>query len=355
MRVITSDVELTSPQRIQLLLTSASFSENTGSNKAFEWALTQYKNCLATHSTCPNQTVAKLPARVLALGDLETGSLDLTANVRIHESIDEQNTYACLSHCWGVHLPIKLTKENLASFRNNIPWSALPKSFQDAIAFTRKLRIPYIWIDSLCILQDDEEDWREQSAQMAEIYENSVITLAASAAENGAAGCFLHPSPTTQQVSPSVSNNPKILIKESPWHPDLDAKDAQDKEHIPLFSRGWAYQERILAPKVLHFGPQELFWECNNGASCECGKLKASPKAAHQRALQSSLNSVLSYRWRDIVSEYTSRELTYTSDKLPAIAGVAKQFMGRMEVPNYLAGLWGQSLVEDMMWRVDSP
>lgn len=102
----------------------------------------------------------------------------------------------------------------------------------------------------------------------------------------------------------------------------------------------------MLAPRLLHFGPQELFWECNEHASYKCGKLipskkqsSRSPKAAHQQALQAPSNSALICRWQDIVNEYTSRELTSESDKLPAIASIAKQLIGRIETPKYLAGL----------------
>jgi hypothetical protein len=379
---------MTAAQRSTIPLRPNGFSEDTGSDAALAWAVDQLNACKETHEACRVAVTSVLPNRVLALGELVPGDPSgLEADVHLHESMEgEQCQYVCLSHCWGGRLPIMLSTENRAQFRDNIPWYTLPKSYQDAIIFTRKLRIPYIWIDSLCILQDDREDWRQQSAQMASIYQNSAITLAASAARHGGLGCFRKPVATTVGYltdgdhtrwlkdwlldeklveNAEISESPTIFVKERPWHPTLSNHSEEDTELIPLFSRGWAYQERILCPRVLHFGPQELFWECNERVSCECTFLNStassrrrashSPKMVHVRAQKNASEAALSSRWRSVVSEYTSGQLTYASDKLPAIAGIAKQLMSRMPPQKYLAGLWERSLVHDLIWRVDSP
>lgn len=114
--------------------------------------------------------------------------------MKLHETDGEQSAYVALSHRWGDHQPLRLLCDNLSDFRRNIPWSALPKTFQDAIVFARRLDMPYIWIDSLCIVQDSKEDWFVQSSKMAGIYEYASITLAATVASGGTAGCFVQPS-----------------------------------------------------------------------------------------------------------------------------------------------------------------
>lgn len=95
-----------------------------------------------------------------------------------------------MSHCWGGVAFNSLTKANFSSFREIIPVSTLSKTFQNAIYIARYIGIEYIWIDSLCIIQDDLEDWRRESSLMATVYGGSHINLAASGASNGNVGCF---------------------------------------------------------------------------------------------------------------------------------------------------------------------
>jgi hypothetical protein len=160
------------------------------------WANEKLRVCQKLHKHCnvPNE-LHTLPDRVLKIIDQGPGaSLRganwLDADVKLHESRGETSTYAALSHRWGDEQPLRLLLENHADFQRCIAWSALPKTFQHAIIFARKLGIQFIWIDSLCIVQDSKKDWLEQSGKMAAIYENATITLAATTSEGGRAGMF---------------------------------------------------------------------------------------------------------------------------------------------------------------------
>ena len=85
--------------------------------------------------------------------------------------------YATLSHCWEDSQPIRTTRSNLTRRQGRLEWGQLPLAFQEAIDIVRKLGIKYLWIDSLCIVQDDPEEWAIESARMANIFEKSVVTI----------------------------------------------------------------------------------------------------------------------------------------------------------------------------------
>jgi hypothetical protein len=129
---------------------------------------------------------SKLPRRVPCI--------DGPSQVRLYISQREVAPYACLSHCWGKSPLLKTTATTLNEFQTRIPWENLPATFQDAIHFTHQLGVKYIWIDSLCIIQDSIEDWRHEGSVMANIYESSFLTLAATKAPNSKSGCFSVPN-----------------------------------------------------------------------------------------------------------------------------------------------------------------
>jgi hypothetical protein len=138
-----------------------------------------------------------------------------------------------------------------------------------------------------------------------------------------------------------------------------------DQAHFPLLSRGWVFQERLLAPRVLHFGRQELWWECLEHVDCECsgigsdtfyttGKEKFLSKMTHQQALADSALSQVSRRWHEIIEEFSQLGLTKSRDKFPALSGIADQIK-QLREGRYLAGLWSDTLITDLLWyRLDA-
>src|ERR1700693_1209399 len=118
----------------------------------------------------------------------------------------EKGAYITLSYVWGGpgRIP-KTTFSNIAERKGGILVSSLPKTFQDVIIITRKLNVPYVWIDALCIIQDDEKDWARQAGQMSRIYQFSLFTVAATGAEDTSRGCFLDRVPTSVEIGPVIS------------------------------------------------------------------------------------------------------------------------------------------------------
>jgi Heterokaryon incompatibility protein (HET) len=245
----------------------------------------------------------------------------------------------------------------LAGRKTQIPPNELSATFRDAIDLTRRLGFQYIWIDSLCIIQDSRADWAVESAKMAIIYANSALTIAATSSASGTGGLY-RATPDYEVSGKTLDGEAfKLFFRRRIEHslahdPDMDAQ-------LPLLSRAWVFQERMLSPRVLHFGPQELFFECRSDCTCECGEILGleiplpAPKLSHWQVFISNNNNADAYycarAWRGMVAQYSTLRLKYGSDRLPAFGGLARQ-VSQMRRSKYLAGLWEDSIIDDLCW-----
>ena len=250
----------------------------------------------------------------------------------------------------------------------------IPKTFQDAIIVTRYLGFHYIWIDSLCIVQDDNEDWARESAKMSSIYANAVLTIAASAAPDDTYG-FLHKRQHIGvQVYPDHHHQTGHVIKaRRSIHRDLSQPG-------PLLKRAWVLQERCLSRRVLFFEKHEITWECRELEDCECGSdLKdAEYKSAEQfktvvhagKYAENSIRNTYAFTtnnfrtrtsntetfawWRKtVVTKYATLALTHWTDRLPALSGLAST-VKKKTMSTYLAGLWSNDLCSGLLWRAST-
>jgi hypothetical protein len=305
--------------------------------KAFQWL----KECSVYHKRCNLLERSVLPDRIL---DIYSSSDTLF----LREPNNIRDRYTCLSYCWGSAEFISTTKGNISSHKIGIPLQSLPQTFRDAIWVSRSLNVRYIWIDALCIIQDDIEDWNTQSQKMAAIFSNSYLTISAIASKDPHSGCFAEASSISLGV---VSGR---CYTHLPPGSDFAPPD------MPLLRRGWVLQEALLSPRILHFGPAELIWEC---AEVQCGQATHFLDEIRKSSFYDSLiakNPILLTElpklWRRILIQYSPLLLTKSSDKLFAIASIAK-LMRDCRGSDYLAGLWRDSFALDMLWtaRVPSP
>jgi hypothetical protein len=156
-----------------------------------------------------------LPTRILKLEPKDR-------RVRLVPSAGQLGRYACLSHCWGQHRPVTTTKATLASFiADGIAWADMPATFRDAITLAEKLGIFYIWIDSLCIVQDDLDDWTRESLSMAGIYANGCLTIAAASAASCSEGFRIRsPQPRVSVTADTPLDPARVLARHPvPPHP----------------------------------------------------------------------------------------------------------------------------------------
>lgn len=201
------------------------------------------------------------------------GSANIT--VRVVEPKRRRGAYIALSHSWGAHQNCITTQASLESRLTDIPWATIPKTFQDVMALTLNLGFRYIWIDSLCIVQDDPMDWETESARMAEIYHGAILTIAATSSAGDNEGCCSKTSdrfPDMEIALPDDTGACRLAVRQPHRHWTTQSGSGLSK-HFPLLTRGWAFQERLLSKRVLHLSESELVWECRESSLCECGGL----------------------------------------------------------------------------------
>ncbi|OTA97108.1 hypothetical protein M434DRAFT_27179 [Hypoxylon sp. CO27-5] len=311
---------------------------NTYSEQTF-WSIESWvQDCLSEHEKCsiPFQS-SYFPKRVLDVRN---------DHIVLREELNETR-YACLSHCWGPsQSPIKTLTTTIDDFRKEIPWSALSKTFQDAVDICRRLGIDYIWIDSICIIQDSDEDWDIESMKMADIYENAYLTIAATKSTDGTGGCYASTDPETVFCRPIVENLVYCRKKPPEFNQFYRHKD------WPLLSRAWVYQEMRLSPRVLHFGAEEVLWQCR---TC---------RRSESRSNDSDAPTTLTYNdryvanadllgWYNTVYEYSHLALTFEKDRFAALAAVAQREASlRSPDDEFLLGLWKNTMLRDLLWQV---
>jgi hypothetical protein len=190
------------------------------------------------HSNCPNSTQVALPKRIIEV------SSDPDVALRLYLPNGDIGSYIVLTHCWGGSNIKKLTGSQIASFQEGIDVDSLPRNFVDTLTITRQLGFQYLWIDALCIIQDSAEDWAEESPKMASIYGQAALMLSATAPENCHSGIL---NDRHAHYSPALGRKKNLYLRQHLLRWDWDI------QHSPLARRGWATQERILAPRIVHF------------------------------------------------------------------------------------------------------
>ena len=178
--------------------------------------------------------------------------------------------YIALSYCWGGEIDSRLLKANISAKMESIYVNDLPKNFQHAVSITRQLGYEYLWIDSLCIVQDDESEWEQESAKMGLVYSNATCVISAVGSASSHGGCFFPKDRMHQDVV--LRHNTDFTLTVRSWIRDdkiLGKLFQENVEQAPLTSRGWAFQERILAKRVLHFSRSCVLFECNTHRASE--------------------------------------------------------------------------------------
>ncbi|KAB2574637.1 hypothetical protein DBV05_g6733 [Lasiodiplodia theobromae] len=263
----------------------------------------------------------------------------------------------------------KTTQATKSLYEQAIPPSALStyQTITDAIHVARSLQIHYLWIDALCIVQDDPADVTRELAKMRSIYAGAYLTLTA--------GC------TTSSRDPFLAS--AIPAAE---HPDIQMRFlcqdgtegslllqsqqnfVSERADDPIAARGWTLQEDLLSPRVLHFGPYSVLWRCATMIATDRsgGEPRYLQPADRQSldvaSLQQLSPQTLMARWIEIVQDYARRRLSVPADKLPALAGIADLFdqvspssSPSSSSPRYLAGVWVADLHAQLLWYVDAP
>ena len=270
--------------------------------------------------------------------------------------------YTTLSHRWRSPPCLILTTACLADFEKALPMECLSTVFLDAINFTKHCGIQFLWIDSLCILQDSKDDWAQESALMGEVYKHGRCNFAATADAEGGDGFFIDRQPTSFRPGyvhtrwNHLRNGCYLwALEEQMWYPPSMAENT-------FQGRGWILQEGYLSPRTIHFADTQLHWECRLGFGtetwpCHIPDLIVATSMTRQsysfksQVNQSASKSEILWRWMILVNRYTSCLLTRESDRLIAFSAIAREFAAIMN-DTYLAGLWKKNLVSQLDWAV---
>lgn len=359
----------------------------TSSTESLAWISSQLQRCEKSHRRCSwkSSSGSALPMRVLDVGR-HVGDI-----VRLYETERETAQYACLSYCWGRSPFLRTVAANLKDHLEQISLDQLPLAQRETIAIVRQLGIRYLWIDSLCIIQDSKDDWRREAADMASIYQRSCLVISASKSSAACDGLF-------STVPPDCFDSHKLVVDvgDGQQYSEVSARlrfthisrpipaAKENLSPLPVFTRGWTFQERFLAPRILHFNAEELAWECLEESACQCSGVEsrsisgsfAAGRAAVARTLDKYATSgvgspaqskvlhnpshwpdmteqELRQAWHNLVEDHSCLDLTYEGDVFPATSGLAKQLQS-VRHSRYLAGLWEKSLLADLCWHVRS-
>ncbi|KAK0720237.1 heterokaryon incompatibility protein-domain-containing protein [Lasiosphaeris hirsuta] len=344
------------------------------------------ETCLTEHDGCRGDGVTpELPTRYLDIG---VGDQD---TVKVVKSAGAHGDYACLSHCWGGKNECTLTSKTMGRFAKVVPQRVLPPVFANAIAVCRRLGIRRLWIDSLCILQDSKDDWRQESQRMGRYYSKCQVCIAATSSASSAESFNIISD------RPTVIRSPGLDPGSGPFNLTAYPTDLTNhrshfghtseletlRRDFPLLTRAWVLQERWLSPRVLHFCGSEVVLECSEATVCECGRAGRDLMSAFdttdtigkftwastrstttsQEGLLSRRIAVTSVSWDHFVTTYSCLSLTFPTDRLIAISGIASTIYydryrinekGEELIPStmYLAGLWRDNLVKDLAWFI---
>ncbi|KAI0120135.1 heterokaryon incompatibility protein-domain-containing protein [Nemania sp. FL0031] len=312
------------------------------------------------------------PARLLYINPNEDNDGN---HVRVVNTTESCPKFMTLSHCWGksrrtLQDKDKTKKESLHQRELSIPIKTLCRNFQDAIEITRRLGVEYLWIDALCIIQDDAEDWDRESVKMGFIYQNSVLTISANLKDDGSGGCFNKRSVPHDLLPMKVRENIKVrsiqITTEKSggqtstllFHYERQSSDPAPLKASPLEDRGWIFQERVLSPRTIHFTPSQVVWECREMYKLE--DMLPNPVPGHKGTRSALIGQrrraaldVVDYWYREIVcSDYSRRIFTVPADRLVAIAGLARAWQPIIG-DEYIAGIWRSSMAFGLCWIRD--
>ncbi|KAI1132420.1 heterokaryon incompatibility protein-domain-containing protein [Nemania abortiva] len=318
--------------------------ENTDSASSFEHLEGWMKDCSENHTCCSGDDTV-LPTRLLRV----TGD-----QIRVVNTEGKRGRYITLSHKWGLNEEFRLTQFNTDFMTDCIPWDVIPKTYQESIEVTRRLGIEYIWIDSLCIVQDDTEDWRKEAGRMKSVYGNSYLNIAAVQAVDSYGSLFASSNLGVEYPAQTVPQDHAIQIRPQPNQTHRHfGSNYYDVGEALLLQRGWVLQERILSPRVVYYDTNELKWECQAATDCQCGGMTviSNFKLDYHRSVERN-QTPLPYQWMRISERYSALKFTYNSDRLVALAGIAEQGVQSGRGGRYLAGLWERSLAHQLCWSL---
>ncbi|KAL4938477.1 heterokaryon incompatibility protein-domain-containing protein [Aspergillus oleicola] len=299
------------------------------------------------HIACRGSSRTHLPARIIRLDGERLYLFEPPGNV--------PGRYAVLSYSWGGEQPYMTITKNREAHKRSIPFTRLSKTVRDAVITTRGLGLKYIWVDCLCMIQDDKDDQMKQIQSLSDIFQGAFVTISAASASSSSQG-FLH------DRTPEIVRVPYMLPDGKLGALNLFQEIGADPE--PIHTRAWTLQEHVHSCRILEYGSQRLRRICrgpsdsSNGDAVDAGAaLRRFDPAKFDKGLWNidpNPHVILLQYWRPLVKHYTQRKLTYPKDRPLAILGIAREYSKVIKSP-YVEGLWKNYLFQDLLWYRHAP
>jgi hypothetical protein len=301
-----------------------------------------------THSKCL-PTSRWMPKRVL---EINGHDLRLVTTSKM-----ETKQYATMSYCWGTDSKEhQLTKDNFTEYEKHISLRKMPTTIRDALYLVRLLNIRYVWIDAMCIVQDDNEDWVLESQKMHRTYSCARICISALQSRGSDAGLF------------AQREQPEETAYDTQLRLQGTTKFSSAFKSFPLNQRAWTLQERLLSTRLFHIAAPDFWFECGEGivnlsdwyngddmnnSICSTGTFLGLDTFDETIAQISSkikpIRSKIHRSWYQLLLDYCPRRLTFEKDRLVAIEGLKtmyQQYMGY----TYFYGIWESDVYNGLLW-----
>ncbi|KAK5163373.1 uncharacterized protein LTR77_010746 [Saxophila tyrrhenica] len=282
-----------------------------------------------------NDGVAVAPTRLVYVG---SDAVNDPPRIVPGEECLYKGGHLILSYCWGMtpkDAPWQLTSNTMESFAVEIPLNVLPQTLHDAFMWTRRLGEAYIWIDSMCIVQDSKEDWEREASRMASIYGCAKMTLVA--ASSSAYGGM------TDRRNPLRNSAATLPCSEGTVYILPNGQKRSTPLPPPTESRGWCYQENLLSSRLVRFTRTSVQYQCSGD--------NARPPVRAQGLERLTDHPPFRWYilWYRLIERYTNMHLTYPADKLRAFHGIAMDKAGG----HYNAGFLGADPWASLLWCRD--
>ena len=301
--------------------------------------------CKRKHLVCQLENTERvLPPRLIRVDEYRLVLIDSVA-------LPKDSTYVALSYCWGNGMSLCTTKKTMASIRKGIPLESLPPVLLDAAEVTKKLGEKYIWIDRLCIQQDNAIDWQENASIMARIFEQAELTIGAVSSasvdesflrplneehRNGRSSLAVQWPDTCRDRFRDIRVRVRSKALDISYTDDMKPHLEPLQDVYPLDTRGWTYQERYLSRRNIRYLPHQIAWECYTAQYLEKYPFDTLDPAPRDE-------------WQQSVQNFTRRLLTFATDRPAAISGVASKNWWRGEP--YVAGHWDNgAFISQLRW-----
>ncbi|RGP81863.1 heterokaryon incompatibility [Fusarium longipes] len=346
-------------------------TNDNGNSKALAlaWMARCLQNADGQHDICNHRDEDYLPTRLLDVEQALRSKVVRLVCLSKDEEVFKGTEYASLSHCWGTHgakeNPKLLTTNIESRQAEGLDWEDLPKTFQDAFKIASWLGLDWLWIDSMCIIQDSPSDWKAEASVMDKVYMNAKVNISADKGQDSRSGCF------AQREDVDITPLHFEAIKlDKEWMVTTENSFGWMESGASL-SRAWIHRERQLSRRILHFTDKEMVWECCGiGKACFASETMpfGSPftrifngETKFQIQIADAIDTKLRRReqkdklhrlWNATCQDLSNKSITYASDLPIILSSLAREFHSLFNDDEYACGLWRSTMAEALTWWI---